>query len=268
MTHAILVINQKGGVGKTATAIPLVDHLRATDSGYLIVDADCQSDADAKSSLGAFFPGVRQMAISASPDALKIKPSLAVAHWDGLYELTRASNLLVDFGANVASSLLAWIDRSEIADLLAEDGVSLDVVVVATAHPDAVADALTILRRLLALKAPTMRLFLALNSAAGPFDAYSDSPEQAEFSAMVEAGDLTMVVVPLCGSEVWRDCERHRITPLRAATMSADELAAILKTPRLETRRGRGELSAWHRDVVDSFVAAGLLPDTREEQAA
>ena len=259
MPHAILVLNQKGGVGKTATAVPLADHLRATDGGYLIVDADCQSATDAKSSLSAFFSGVRQMAIAASPDALKAKPSLALSHWDALYELARSTNLLVDFGANVASSLLAWIDRSEIAELLADDGVSLDVVVVATAHPDAFGDALTILRRLRALKAPTMRLFLALNASAGPFDAYADSPEQTEFSAMVDAGELTIVLVPLCGSEIWRDCERQRLTPLRAAAMPADELAALLKTPRLETRRGRGELAAWHRDVVEGFVTAGLL---------
>ena len=261
MARSKLILNQKGGVGKTALAIPLADHLLTTADGYTIVDADCQAESDgARSSLSAFFPVARRMAISATPEALKAKPALAVSHWDQLYELMRGGPVLADFGANVASSLLAWIDRSEVAELLADDGIGVDVITVTTAHPDAVSDALTILRRLNTLQAPTLRHFLVLNGAAGPFDSYADSAEQAAFAAMVDAERLTMLAVPLCGSEIWRDCERHRITPLGAAKMSADELIAVLKTPRLETRRGRGELAAWHRDVVDAYLSAGLLP--------
>ena len=181
----------------------------------------------------------------------------------------RVSNLIADFGANVTSTLLSWIEQSQIAELLADDGVSLDVVVVTTAHPDSVGDALGILQRLDALTAPTLRLFLVLNCAAGDFDSYADSAEQEAFGEMVSAGTLTIVEVPRCGSEIWRDCERHRITPLHASTMSPDALSEMLRTPRLETRRGRGELAKWHRDVIDAFLTAELLPrDTAVVQEA
>ena len=267
--HSIFLLNKKGGVGKTTIAIPLTDYLLSTTADYLIVDADCQSEAEAKSSLSAFFPKTHRLSIAASPEALKAKPSLALSHWDQLYELCRRHNLIADFGANVTSTLLSWIEQSQIAELLADDGVSLDVVVVTTAHPDSVGDALGILQRLDALTAPTLRLFLVLNCSAGDFDSYADSAEQEAFGEMVSAGTLTIVEVPRCGSEIWRDCERHRITPLHASTMSPDALSEMLRTPRLETRRGRGELAKWHRDVIDAFLTAELLPrDTAVVQEA
>ncbi len=264
MFTSIWILNEKGGTGKTTVAAAFVDHLIASGAGHRIIDADTQPDRKAKSSLSAFFPTAERIDIGVAPDQLMAKPSLAVAHWDGLFELARSGNTLADFGANVAESLVYWLDESDIGSRLAKADISLDLVIVTTAHPDAVGDALSIVNRLReALPPGSRRLFVALNAAVGDFDSYADSAEMTAFADLVDAGELTLVVVPKCGSEIWRDVERHRITPLAAAAMSAEDLANRLGTPELETIRGRKALAKWHKAVVDGFQEAGLLPADR-----
>ncbi len=264
MPTSTWIMNEKGGTGKTTLATVLVEHLQTTGLPVSIVDADTQPDQKAKSSLSAIFPAARRIDIGVSPDVLQAKPSLAVAHWDGLFDIARSGHSLVDFGANVTESLLFWLDESEIGPKLAEAKVVLAPVVVTTAHPDSVADALALVNRLReALPRGSRRLFVALNCAAGDFDSYADSPEMAAFGELVAAGELTLVVVPRCGSEIWRDAERARITALAAATMAAEDLQSRLKTPVLETARGRKALARWHAAVVDAFMDGGFFPDDR-----
>jgi MinD-like ATPase involved in chromosome partitioning or flagellar assembly len=265
MSH-VWVINDKGGTGKTSVATVLTDHLLSTDQPIQVLDCDARAeDAGKKRSLSAIFPAAQRIEISVSPEALQEKPSLAISHWDSLFERAKLGPTLADFGANVAGSLLYWLDESDIGARLAATGSSIDFVVVTTANPTAVADALTVVERLRAA-APTAcrRIFVALNQYSGPFDAYADSAELAAFGRLVEAGELTLVVVPKCSSEIWLDAERLRITALKAAAMPAAELQALLATPELETARGRKALARWHKAVVEACMDAGLLSDDRD----
>lgn len=267
MRKTVWILNQKGGTGKSTIASCIAAHYEATGAAVQLLDADCQPDSKdrEKSSLSAIFPAAERIEIAASPSALAAKPSLSISHWDGLFNRARATDILCDFGANVSSSLLHWLDESDIGERLAPAGIHLDVVLVTTAHPDGVGDALDLAKRLVALIPPeSRRLFLVLNAAAGGFDAYASSAELAAFTSMVEAGDLAMVVVPRCGSEIWQDAERARLTPLAAAAMPAAELALRLGTPELETARGRKALARWHKAVIDAFQDAGLLADDRQ----
>ena len=192
------------------------------------------------------------------------KPSLAMAHWDGLFEMAKSSDMLADFGANVANSLIYWYDESEVGVRMARAGIHLDVVLVTTAHPDAVSDTLALIKRLRnGLPAGASRLFVALNSGHGDFSSYADSAEMAEFASLQDAGVLTLLTVPMCTSEIWRDVERNRLTALAAASMSSEELVSRLGTPELETIRGRKALARWHGAVVEAFMDAGVLADDR-----
>jgi len=264
MKKSVFVLNQKGGTGKSTLASCLAAHYEATCADVQLLDADCQPDSKSaeKSSLSAVFSAAERIEIAASPAALAAKPSLSVAHWDFLLNRARTADIMCDFGANVSSSLLHWLDESDIGERLEPAGIHLDIVLVATAHPDAVADALDLAKRFSALIPPgSRRIFLVLNQAHGDFDAYVSSPEMTAFTAMVEVGDLAMVIVPRCGSEIWRDVERARLTPLAAAAMPAAELAVRLGTPELETARGRKALARWHEAVITAFQDAGLLAD-------
>ena len=268
MGRGLWVINEKGGTGKTTVAAPLVDHLIATGTPCRFVDADCQPDQKDRASLSAIFPGAERLDIGVSPDALMAKPSLAIAHWDGLFEKLRGgADMLVDFGANVSASLLYWMEESEVGMRLARAGIRLDLVLVTTAHPDAVGDAVALVRRLrAAIPAESRRIFVILNQGAGDFDSYAESAEMSEFRALDDSGEMSFVVVPKCGSEIWRDVERHRITALAAARMPVEELQARLKTPELETARGRKALARWHQAVVEAFIDGGLFPDDRRSE--
>lgn len=259
---SIWVINQKGGTGKTSIASVLADHFISTGSGYAIIDADCQPDSKAseRSSLSAIFTSAERIEISASPAALVAKPTLSVSHWDQLFDRACSTCMLCDFGANVASSLLFWIQESDIGERLEPAGIQLDIIVVTTAHPDSVSDALSIVKELRQLIPESIRrFFLVMNHSAGGFEAYASSPELVYFADLVEASELAMIIVPRCGSEIWRDTERARITPLAAAAMTSAELSARLGTPTLETARGRKALARWHAAVVQAFQDAGLV---------
>jgi len=260
MSSSIWILNEKGGTGKTTVSTVLVDHLLSTGSATQILDCDTQPDEKKRSSLSAIFSAAQRIDIGVSPDALQAKPSLAISHWDGLFELAKNAPILADFGANVAQSLLYWLDDSDIGPRLAKAGAVIDFVIVVTAQPDAVGDALALIQQLRAIiPATSCRLFVALNEGHGDFDSYADSDEMSAFTALVEAGELALLVVPKCTSEIWRDVERRRITALGATKMAADDLQALLGTPEGETVRGRKALAKWHKAVVEAAAEVGLL---------
>jgi len=262
MTKSIWIVNQKGGTGKTTVSAPVVDHLIYSGSAARIIDADTQPEQKKGASLSAIFPAAGRIDIGVAPEELLNKPSLAVAHYDQLFEAAKTDDMLVDFGANVSSSLLYWMEESEIGERLGRAGIHLDIVIITTAHPDAVGDALELVKRLRhLLPKSASRLFVALNQGAGDIDAYANSPEMAEFTALRGAGDIELMLIPKCISEIWRDIEKHRITAFAANAMSSEKLASKLGTPELETSRGRKALGKWHKAVISEFVRCGIVAD-------
>ena len=114
MPKSIWIINQKGGTGKTTVSAPVVDHLHCCGSAFHVVDADTQPDQKQRTSLSAIFADAGRIDIGVAPEELLNKPSLAVAHYDDLFEMAKADNMFVDFGANVSGSLLYWLEESDI----------------------------------------------------------------------------------------------------------------------------------------------------------
>ena len=262
MTRSIWILNEKGGTGKTTTACAVVDYLLHAGAKCHIIDADTQPGQKERSSLSAFFQTADRIDIGVDPDELMSKPSLAVSHWDRLFETAVQSDTLVDFGANVASSVLFWVENSEIGQALSDNDIQLDLIIVTTANSDSIRDALDLTRRLCsAIPKSSRRVCVALNCADGDFDSYEDTPELDAFRQLVESGDAVMTFVPHCGSEIWRDIDRHRITAFGASQMPAEDLAKILKTRPLETTRGRKALAKWHKEVISDFILADILED-------
>ena len=75
MTQVLAVVNQKGGVGKTTTAINLAAALAALDKRVLLVDCDPQGNATRGLGLQATNPHLYHVLLGEVPMAAAIRPS-------------------------------------------------------------------------------------------------------------------------------------------------------------------------------------------------
>jgi hypothetical protein len=262
MPNSIFVINEKGGVGKTVVSTALADYFLSTGAPYRILDADCQPGRNKRTCLSAMFSQAERFDIGVSVADLLKRPTLKISHWDALYELAKTDNLLVDFGANVAPDVLAWLKSTEIGRRLAPAGVTFDFVLVTTRQEDSVGDAANLVRRIRKLiPAESRRIFLMLNEKEGEFDSYADSPELAEFNALCDAGEMAMIALEKCGSEIWMECDKHRLPTTVAIAMPEKDLEGLFRMKDTEIGRGQGSLARWHRKLIKGCMVAGLLED-------
>ena len=129
--HTIWVMNGKGGVGKSVLTMALTWLYEASWRPLRMIDIDDKAKL-------AEFAGqdkVLSLRIGASAEELRADPALAYSYWDQLAAEILEHDTIIDTGANMDRPLLEWARKSELAELLSDSGVSMDLYVPITADP-------------------------------------------------------------------------------------------------------------------------------------
>lgn len=245
--HTVWVMNGKGGVGKSVLTMVLSWLYEASWRPLRLIDIDDK----AKLAEFAGHDRVLSLRIGASAEELRADPSLAYSYWDQLAAEILEHDTAVDTGANMDRHLLEWARKSELAELFAESGVTMDLYVPITADPLSVMGGLDVLETA-AEVFPNCRRILVLNRVGGQFNAYESTPEFERVAAMRAHG---LIVLPMetCLSEAWTDFERLKLPPWKVLTMNAAEVSRQTGLGILAAKRAAGDYAAWIKQLQQTF---------------
>ena len=124
MAHVIAIVNQKGGVGKTTTALSLGSYLAESGKFVLLVDMDPQANATA--GLGVDYRAIQNGVYEAISGLTALRSTVLPTPHEGL-KLVPATGALA--GANIE---LVNVDRREyrLSDALLEVRNDYDIVLI------------------------------------------------------------------------------------------------------------------------------------------
>ncbi|WP_295586129.1 hypothetical protein [uncultured Lamprocystis sp.] len=254
--HTVWIMNGKGGVGKSSLMMVLAWLYDNMGRPLRLIDVDD------KAKLAEFVghDSVLSLRIGADAEALRVDPSLAYSYWDQLAAEILDGDTGVDLGANMDRHILQWAQKSDLGEVLAESGVTMDIYVPVTADPLAVTGGIDVLDAVAKIF-PDSRRILVLNRFAGHFNAYESTPEFNRIAAMRTEG-LIVVGMDGCHSEAWTDFERMKLPPSRILALNAAKLAQQTGLGILAAKRAVGDYASWLKQLQQEFAPlVALRPD-------
>lgn len=164
--------------------------------------------------------------------------------YNAVYREWMRSDSLTDLGANVTTPLLAWIQRSKIMLLAAEDEIEFRFVAVASPDDEALRSAVSSIKDAREKLGSGSEYFVVLNDTVGSygFAPYETNEAYLEIMSMEAAGLLRTVRVEFCDNILFEVGRALNINP-RDVVDRAEEIARACTPPldevtiRIERRK-------------------------------
>lgn len=258
-----LVGSNKGGVGKSM--VSMFKALVFEKAGYPLQVIEIDHQRRLSSLVGK--DGVhKSIAANVSIEDIARDKHAAEKFYNAVYREWMRSDSLTDLGANVTTPLLAWIERSKIMLLAAEDEIVFRFVAVASPDDEALRSAVTAIKDARGTLGAGSEYFVVLNDTTGSygFAPYEGNEAYRELLSMEAAGLVGVVRMNFCDSILFEVGRALNINP-RDAMDRVDEIAAA-STPPLDevtTRIEKGKLREWLRGTQ-----AALTPILSKESRA
>lgn len=270
MYPSILIGNRTGGQGKTLVS-QLVHYAFDLCAGVSmrLVSADSIEDGgEGASKLGRFVDGVEELGIGARMGEVRLKPQLAVGHWDRLGQILKSGGCIVDLGANVAPVVFEWAKERNAGRILAA-GAEIVLVVPVTAQRQALLDAKECLEMSFEAgsQLPVSRRFVVLNEYHGDFAGVAGSDEFRYLDALAKDGKVSIVRLGKCTSEVWAQVEATFTAVADLVELDHVEYARRFGMNEFQASGAQQEFVEWLKRQIEAFSEAGLVPDVERAPA-
>lgn len=253
MTKKISTIigSDKGGVGKSMIAQIMALIYEKAGIPLQVIEIDNQRKLS--SVLGQDRISV---SLSATPDLEEVtrRPHQAEAFFNPAYLEWSKGASLTDLGANVTSSLLAWVRHCEITQLAVEDGIHINFVACASPDEQALRSALSAIVDARKTLGVTADYFIVLNEMVGysGFEPYANSESYKEIQAMAQRGEIKIIEIPFCDSRLFEQGRAMNLHVLEVVN-DAEKIAKTGGFDSVTTRVHKQKMMKWLRQTQQNM---------------
>lgn len=253
MTKKISTIigSDKGGVGKSMIAQIMA--LIYENAGIPLQVIEIDNQRKLSSVLGKERISV---SLAATPDLEEItrRPHQAESFFNPAYIEWTKGSALTDLGANVTSSLLAWIRHCEIMELAVQDNIHINFVACASPDEQALRSALSAVLDARKTLGVTAEYFIALNDMTGysGFDPYANSESYKEIRAMAQRSEVKIIEIPFCDSRLFEQGKAMNLDVLQII-QETDKVAQAGGFDMVDRRVGQQKLMKWLRQTQQNM---------------
>lgn len=254
-----IIGSDKGGVGKSMIAQIMT--LIYDKGGFPLQVIEVDNQRKLSSVLGKDRINV---SLSATPDLEEIsrRPHQAEAFFNPAYiEWTKGASL-TDLGANVTSSLLAWIRHCDITQLTIEDGIHIQFVACASPDEQALRSALSAVIDARNTLGACANYYIVLNEMVGysGFEPYANSESYKEILKMAKNGELTVIDIPYCDSRLFEHGKAMNMDMVQIVHES-DKIAKTAGFDMVTTRVHKRKMMEWLKQTQKNMEPLLQSPD-------
>lgn len=260
-----IIGSDKGGVGKSMLAQIITLIYDNGDFPLQVIEVDNQRK------LSSILGNERiNVSLSASPDLEDVsrRPHEAEAFFNPVYiEWTKGASL-TDLGANVTSSLLAWIRHCDITQLAVEDNIHFQFVACASPDEQALRSALTAVKDARETLGVSATYFIVLNEMVGysGFEPYANSESYKQIQEMAKRGEITIIEIPYCESRLFEHGKAMDLDMLRIVHES-DRIAKAAGFDMVTTRVHKRKMMEWLKQTQKNMEPLLQSPTTSTKAA-
>lgn len=254
-SRVFIIANEKGGVGKSTTALALIDWLTLNSQPPTIIQVDRQKRLE--NSIGKDV-----LTIDSDPKAARLAPELETRRFSPMLEKievsARRAPVIIDIGAGEVERFTTWAALVDLEEEFMEWQLSCHLIVPFLAESEAIRQAAWSLDRLRSA-IPQSTVYLVENQRDGkistlhPNSSATQAFEEFLTSWKNQSTNLTFPAIP---GNSWRWFETTDCRFIDVVEMSTTETINRTGLPRAEAKITRGDVSQWLVNIFDEFDRA------------